>query len=679
MQSKIQTIQHAQDLWERFNQKYTNLIPGISDTKKLRYEKKLSDEEPAAKKYEDVDIRRARILQRFWQRKRAQDTLIPINLNGNHHGNFKHLVNQQPIKRSLNAQKQALLQEAMVNAHWDAPIFKDDTLPQLAMSLFASGKITQQQVYSILERAQTIQDYAYEKTYSILDENNQFTPEAKELLIKKIQHLKYLNPLSAQQLETFRLLILTLPPSERFFYTTSYHRWNNLHSLAHRLYHLDAVYLISNQVLNLSCGARDALGLARFGEEYVRPMPRLGKLSVDDIEHGVVHAARYAALGYPETQAYGDVLHGWSNVNHFEAISHDIYHGHIMSLIPSNLLKALQRFASITRNQTGHRWSKEIWDWIDGDFNHFFHNRIQTNNFNSRKTTTLFCDMLMYGTGSTKPEYIQGGYLTQTHLSTSSFELTLHGAMIYLDMIQNQSEWLKLNINPNYLGSPFYEHYNAIKNIYAFIQDDDLVAKIAKCMLYVAYSQKTILVKPDVIFNFINQTKEKFSIKKRKKSDTNDKDLINTIYLAYGDQAFSLNNGLKQMILDACIYTDEIQKTNFCSAILNGYTEKEAHAYVTYMETRSAQDFARLHWQFILSLFFATANMIAACVYISIDILLYIPIQIYKNVSPWKANHSDEKASQASLHAQHGIFSTKEGVKMINKQPTQVDTMTFVD
>lgn len=178
---KIIELAEAQDVWRQFYLKYQKVSPAISPNKKNLYEKrevsnefkeflnKGDDNDPAAR--EDM-VKAARKLQGFWRKRTQVDRLVKINperlltvnSEGNHSSDFNHLLNydkkkNKDVKKSVNKVKLDKLFMAIEKGNWDDPIFHDETLPQLTLSLFSSNKISQQQTYTILERHQTLKDY----------------------------------------------------------------------------------------------------------------------------------------------------------------------------------------------------------------------------------------------------------------------------------------------------------------------------------------------------------------------------------------------------------------------------------------------------------------------------------------------------------------------------------------
>ncbi|AHE66643.1 hypothetical protein Loa_01087 [Legionella oakridgensis ATCC 33761 = DSM 21215] len=552
----IKRVDDAHLIWRKFNLKYKDLSPGINSERQAHYTRKdvsvdfLHD--VAARETEYTEA--AQRLQAFWKRLRSKDTLIQVNPKGNHSGDVHHLLNYHPkknkgVKKSINKRKLDALLAAIDTGNWEYAIFKDATLPQLALSLFGSGKISQQQIYTILERHQTLKDYPLLSDFDILNSDGSFSDAAKKLLLPRLRQRSYLNGLSSEQLEEFRLMIAALPKSEQHFYVTEKGKlkeYRDYRQLGNTLIQLDGILNAGGLLFHLSAGARDALGLATFGlKEYVRPMPRLGQQMLADIEHGVAHRARYAALNYPGTTPYENI-HDYQGVNDLEATSHDVYHGNVMSTIPENFLKVLKRFVDISRTHTSCQWSKEIWDWVDNDYVYFFHRYGRTPNTDDiGQSTALLCAMLAYGNGTTTKVVSAGGSLLRLNKPTPL------GILIFLDMIKNRSEWLELNIAPDRLTGHFGFYYSLIDELYdEYLKDEeDVRIQVLKIQAYLELQEQGQVQSFKAVNEMIDAEKQnllsRLEFKKRPKMDT-DK-FSNTIEFRLDDELITMHS-LREMV-----------------------------------------------------------------------------------------------------------------------------------
>ncbi|HVT62195.1 MAG TPA: hypothetical protein VHD33_01745 [Legionellaceae bacterium] len=548
MPFKITNTEEANAVWERFKQKYSNLGVGISDERKKHYQKTSQHFS-----FDVNGIRLAKLLQRRWQKNRSTDTLWRVNPNGHHNSAFNHFVNQQKIKRSMNSVKLAQLSSALALGDWSAVIFHDKTLPELALSLFAAEKISDQQLFTILERAQIIKDFPLRAIYSILDDKQQFTLEAQKLLFQTIQTLKRFKPLTEAQQEQFRWLISTLLISEQMFYITDAGRlavYEPLFqtyilptlSLGATIIRYDCLYLTKEgALLHLSSGVRDALDLVRFGEEeYVRHLPRLGMQSKADIEYGIINLARYSALNYPETVSYPERIHEYTDSLALEVMSHDQYHATTLSALPKIVLRGMRRLVEVTRDISGLEWSYEIWSLIDADYH--LPRDFQANT--QAAITHLFCEILRRTQAKfssfTKRNYGEKG---------SGWQLTVLLVIFYLDMLTAPREWLEFNISAEHLSPDFKTPFKIIQDIYPLLTQNDIKMQILKSYLYVEY----LNAQEESAFHSISRILDKqeylivkgLNISKRRQS--NEHVLANTLQFTFHHKSIEHTQQLKEI------------------------------------------------------------------------------------------------------------------------------------
>ncbi|STY29131.1 Uncharacterised protein [Legionella wadsworthii] len=354
-------IEKAKLIWREFYQKYSfkeiEIARSYLDKQAAADFMQLIQSKHGAEKVEQA----ATVIQNVW-RKAKHRNLLNISRKGNHRYEFLHLLHQENVKKSLNSVLLEELQKALDLGDWSAPVFSHSRYLYAAMTLFDQKKITQQQMYTLLERDQTLKDYPLINTYAILNEEGDWTDEARDIMLKSLPSL------SEDQLNLLRHLILQLPKSEQMFYTTEMGGFNpnsNQKTLMGLLYQQKSIYSDGNHFINLAAGIHDALGLTQYGvNEYVRPMMRLGKQSIDDIEEGVRFQSRYTAAIFPGAFKSKSV-HEYENLTAKEVTEHDRYHSKIMSKIPKDILHTFWEMIDLSRQTTGIKWSREIWNWID--------------------------------------------------------------------------------------------------------------------------------------------------------------------------------------------------------------------------------------------------------------------------------------------------------------------------
>ncbi|STY28303.1 Uncharacterised protein [Legionella wadsworthii] len=535
----VETLNEAQYIWHEFYAKYKACLPSPVPPKVV------STSEQSQKEYDKKEEAAALVLQRWWRRRLIYN-LVPIH-GDNYSPELRHLVHDQKVNMSLSPWRLKLLEEALVAGDWDAGILKTEKHIYQAMALFNAGKITQQQMYTLLERHQIMFDkeggYKLKKTHKILGKDGEFTQDAKEILLPVLSHL--LN--SDEKIESFKLLIEALPLSEQMFYTMSVGN-NNPHSDRHLtglLVQGKAIHYKDDQFIQISSGGHDSANLVSVGiDEYIRLMLKLGTLKMGEIEEGIKNHARYGAISYPGSPSYP--VHGYKTTG-MESTAHDRYHSLLMTRIPNNIIYAFQHMVELCRGLSPEiEWSKEIWEWTDlavefygyieqvplaqkyieqyekmkeengdlelvdfaidniqdsklitqvlqiydrnseytGDFLDLFHK--PASKLTPEELTTIFCHFITFGFHSSK-DYTQGSYLF-----TYKKNITLVGSLVLLDMYFNPNTWKSFNIDTGHLlgdspdsnMSPMKYFLDLIHSIEPNLKNQDQKIQLLECYLF---------------------------------------------------------------------------------------------------------------------------------------------------------------------------------------------------
>ncbi len=204
--SSIKTTDEAHQEWNAFDKKYAHLV---QKKEKNFYRDQPVSEEFKTRLNEHKEAAKAIAMygQRFFRGRRERDTFVTTSLTGLHpdpDGARRRILKDDdgskpaliPLQRSNNKWKLKALDDALKNVDWNDNIFKDKTIRQLALGLYESGKITQQQTASILEFSQATKAYSLQKIYSIVNAEGKFTKEAKQYLLPKIQNTKHVKKLT---------------------------------------------------------------------------------------------------------------------------------------------------------------------------------------------------------------------------------------------------------------------------------------------------------------------------------------------------------------------------------------------------------------------------------------------------------------------------------------------------
>lgn len=595
---EIKTLDEAKQIWDDFYKQYETI--GQYKEPHLLTQEEIQGPHLTQEEIHLIQQRRARA-----RGKSSAEIKVPVVLGTDVSSEFKYFLAKKTIKTLLNLQDTKLkqLETAMREGDWGNAIFQDEQLHFLAFTLCQSKRITQQQLYTILERAEVTKDFQLQETYPILDENGQFTTHAEEILLPQLSRQKP-EPYPSQGLltdaerESFRLLIAQLPKSEQVFYTTDRGRYAKSDSekpekgyLGEALAQLDAAYIGEKYITHLSFGVRDAMGIARYGaDEYIRAIPRLGIQAIDDIEYAVRHKVRPAAIAYPGTVPYPENIHDYPEVIDYEATTHDFGHSIIMSTIPKYMLAGIHRFIDISRETLGYKWSKEIWTWTDCDFlyllKHAEERRQATQPGTSLEIKTqLFCQLLNDGTISAPTSR---GYVS---------EMNPVGIGIFLDMIKNKEAWLKLNINPDSLIAPFKDSYEKIKTFYEKYHtqlennDSKLNIFIFQCLFILKNKNAEALFEP--LLAYINHNKEEISkkikFKKVMKKEADPPESVNTIYAEFdsGKLTYDLMKDKLFPSLDSSAVAGLlkiIRDGNQLTDVLSGFLEEKRLSILSSLE-----------------------------------------------------------------------------------------------
>lgn len=169
---------------------------------------------------------------------------------------------QEKLKNLLNS---------LQKGDWYHQIFQDNSVSELAFTLFKNKIISYQQYCSVILRSQ----FKHMKeilVFPIVDEHGNFTAEGETILWPNLRDHYFLLPPTEEQITELKLLIATLPISEQFFFCSadSLHLERNPYQHKKPLDPSLSAY-IDSQRIHLTAGLKDALGLVRYGVENYEP------------------------------------------------------------------------------------------------------------------------------------------------------------------------------------------------------------------------------------------------------------------------------------------------------------------------------------------------------------------------------------------------------------------------
>lgn len=484
------TAEEANDTWRKFFAKLNSLANDHPFLIRFRQREKINpnytftpEQEAKLTKY-----------QKKWRGRLQRDKLIKVYSEGIHSGLFRSFINNKkdfPVRKSVNLikrnqlldliQQNNFLPGLMQANHMAKILFADPYFAEIVLGLFPAEKIDFQQLSTLLELNQNLNHGSkfrknlhvlrenkliLQSVYPILNDKNEFTAEAENILLTTIKSKDPSTLLNIHQIEEFRLLVAALPKSEQYFYVLT---GKDKSTFLLTSYLLPIVgYQYKDAMLGFTCGVRNAYGLACFGfEDYMPMVFRLHRQLMKDIEEGEKKGVRWGAMHYPNTFPYNDI-HNWKAVTPFLASRHDEYHSRVISSIPKRFLNAFWYIVEMTREVTKFNYSREIWCLIDAEFPYFRDH--ETKEEDPKSKTQLFLETLKNS--------------NKNHVAIIHGEhniLSIVGIIMLLDMRKNMDIWInRFDIYPQYLN-PYWEQLN---EIYPEIINDSLKIQILKCQLY---------------------------------------------------------------------------------------------------------------------------------------------------------------------------------------------------
>ncbi|QLZ70626.1 hypothetical protein FOLKNPGA_03440 [Legionella sp. PC1000] len=403
----------------------------------------------------------------------------------------KYVTEEHRIEKSLNMKQikhlRKLIDNGLNNLNPELnekpfqeleQLLKDPDFPQIVFGLFDSiysAGLQTQQLLTLLELYQAQKKRVYTDEhglevaseqphitaiYRILNDEGDFTEEAKKYLLPSLTRKEgssgfMMKPIEDNETyDQFKLLVSQLPASEQIFYSTVFpqepgltHNVVGEKALA-KIEEFGPLSQVEKKFIEFpliipSCGARNAIGILRYGiNDYMPVIPQFGIKSMADIEQGLrTYRGRLAYLFYPHTPDPGNV-HGSARDTYVGIFAHDQYHSDIISSIPQYARDGLLRCVNIIRDQTEMNWSNEIWIWVDADFRYF-----KTKQFDPQSANSVahFCSML----DSVQLPF--SNLAPYGQIMREKTGISPVGILVMMDMINNKDQWVEIGINPDLL------------------------------------------------------------------------------------------------------------------------------------------------------------------------------------------------------------------------------------
>ena len=353
-----------------------------------------------------------------------------------------------------------------------------DQLVHSACYAFSKGRLTREQMATLLELREIRNGFSMVQEHRLLDNHKQPFEQALQLLT---------SVLSRAEQETFLTLLTSKPQSEWCYFTFTIDpielqnpKINALLEIAvntHVIFNSTATLIQRHEfseakedessgqpkqnITILSVGCRDALNRSRYGEHAKALFPRIGVFTKDDIEFSMRNRGRYSAVSYP----------GIENSTQFHSVEarpfylavHDEIHRYFISTIPNKIYDALLYSVDVVREnialpaspESSKTWSKGIWDCIDMEVSTFVgYTQDQRNNTSLELINQDFIALLSARIFSTNR--VGGLFAPSPYIDTTW--------LLLIDMILNPEAWYKRSIDPTLF--PINSMY---KQMYDFI------------------------------------------------------------------------------------------------------------------------------------------------------------------------------------------------------------------
>lgn len=419
-------------------------------------------------------------------------------------------IRDEKVEQSTQTEQIKRLQEKIDMGKVEVRDFANPEFPFFVMALYVAMKISFHQCINLLEQFQTSLEFKFLKICPLLDEKSEtprLSEDANRLILPQINYSSVGPRIEGEIENVFCQLIATLPPSERFFYVYNYTVFSTIGEqlgFAGTLYYHHGLNVSQNGLFVLSAGAKDALGLSRYGDHYVMTKPCLGIHQPEHIETAINSGFRPGALFYPGTLPFKDKMVHGEKMSFFEGTTHDEYHAMILSKTPLPLRNAIHTLRNTLRSVLEVKNSNEIWNLVDfesytiRELNSAYLEKAEVE---SKTATELFCRVLKETTPSSPDKtayYSLGGYYIMTDGSLSTV-----GAVLFIDMILDEKRmekhWSPGLIDPRYLLMPFKKYYQTLKLHWDAIKSETMQKMIFKCQLYFALES----VNQQVHFTFL--------------------------------------------------------------------------------------------------------------------------------------------------------------------------------
>lgn len=443
--SEISSLDEAKDAWESFFGRF------------------FSPEVP-----EGVDVSFNAELRKFTPRENPDAKYqAPFKDEGRtyHSDDFDDFLNGNtvtiPDRMSLTQKNLDIVEKAISEGNYEHSCFSNRPHLFYALWLFKQNKITRQQLTTILARAQVIlAGTPIKKTFSILDNDGQFTQDAKDILLPLLKKHAYGGDLTGWHLERFRLLMQAAPKSEQMFYISKANRaivtgWGEQlgDALArNKAWYIKKSLIGEDEDIHLSFGAIEGLQIAIRGISGTAARAKLGKVSLDTVKEGVEYYYRPTAISIAESgvEATTKGIHEYPYSPMPAVTAHDTFHERLNDTIPPEFHMMLNHMYYIAKEHTKLPWTKLLWELADREFHRFQYQSINIDT--PQEGAKLFVKMF----SSNNIKYAHPLLINNT--------LSAEGIAILWDMVNQPKLWQKIyKVDIDSLGEPYKKHIIKMK------------------------------------------------------------------------------------------------------------------------------------------------------------------------------------------------------------------------
>ncbi|PJE10910.1 hypothetical protein [Legionella sp.] len=394
----------------------------------------------------------------------------PSNADGrtDHSDDFDDFLNGNevtiPVGMVLRQKCLDDLEQAIREGDYKHRRFSYTSLPFYALWLFKQNKITRQQLATILARVQVLQTMPIKETFRIVDDQGQFTQDAKERLLPILKKNAYSGGLTDWHVERFRLLMHAAPKSEQMFYTsTANPKIARNGGLGTQLgdalarngawFRKNSLFTEHNVDIHMSFGAIEGLQIAIKGiSGAAAARAKLGKVSIDSVKEGVEYNYRQTAVSIPDSgvEAITKGIHNYSYSPMPAVTAHDVFHARLHNTIPSEFHMMLNHMDYIASKHTKIPKSKLLWQLVDREFHAF---QFQSINLNSpQQGARLFVNLFATD-------------LEEEHPLLKNDHLTDEGIAIVWDMVNQPELWQRIyKVDIDSLSQPYKKHILKMKD-----------------------------------------------------------------------------------------------------------------------------------------------------------------------------------------------------------------------